>query len=618
MDDYGRLCVQLVILKTFFRKIKFFFERSVLEGSWTQLLIIIFAIALVSFLGGLSAYWLTAEFEHWNKAVWWAFLRLTDPGYLGDDQGTILRTISTILTIIGYVLFMGTLVALMTQWMWRLVRSLEEGRTPLSLKGHIVLAGLDQRTPEMIKEMLLSDTRLNQFLRRFRQSKLNVVVLTSRPGIEAVQMLKSELGSLWSRGQVIVRLGRASDPDDLERVDIINSAVMLIPQVENTQGDARASTILAALNHVLKKYDHPGPLVVAEFDQIESTQIVHAFPKINCEPLQNKSIITKILAQSIKHAGLAKIFMELLSHRDGHEIYIKEFKEIVGMSLKEAECYFENVLPLGILRKTNQGSELLLEPDTIINETDKPLFMAQDSNSIQVSHHPHQQKPRIELSSLKLPEVRSRDVLIIGDQEKAKAIQHELSSYTDFQAKVDVVQDYSIVNLKNYNKIVILPLRSQSLRSDEVDQLTIHKFFMLRALLSKLDHHPDILVELESPTAAETFADENRCDVIVPAYISSHLIAHVGLRRELSQVFEEVLGPNGCDMTLYHASVYNIELPKTYTFGELKSIVRSYGHVLIGFRIALDENRHKRRVDLAPHSNSEYQLTDNDRLIILH
>ncbi len=605
-------------MKSVFRKVKFFFERSVLEGSWSQLLIIIFAIVAVSFSGGLSAYWLADGFESWEKAVWWAFLRLTDPGYLGDDQGTILRTISTLLTVVGYVLFMGTLVALMTQWMWRLVRSLEEGRTALSLKGHIVLAGLDQRTPEMIREMLLSDNRLNMFLRKFRQSKLTVVVLTSRPGIEAVQLLKSELGNLWGHGQVIVRFGRASDPDDLERVDITNAAVMLIPQVEDTQGDARASTILAALNHVLKKYKLPGPLVITEFDQEESSEIIHAFPAINCEPIYIKSIITKILAQSIKHAGLAKIFMELLSHRDGHEIYIKEFPTLVGKSIKEAEQQFEHVLPIGVLRKSTQGVELMLEPSTIILDTDRPLFMAEDINSIELSTNIQEQSPKIELLPLNLPEVRSRSVLVIGEQSSARSLQTELASYNDFLAKVDVVQDFKNIDLKNYNKIVILPLSEPKLKAHELDQLTIHKFFMLRSVLMKIDHHPDILVELASTTAAEAFADEGRCDVIVPAYISAHLTAHVGLRRELSHVFEEVLGPSGCDMTLYHASVYNIAIPAKYTFSQLKLIVRSYGHVLIGIRIALDEDKHKRKVDLAPHSSTEYELTHNDRLIILH
>ena len=48
-------------------------------------------------------------------AIWWAFLRLTDPGYLGEDHGVIPRTVSTVLTLAGYVVFLGALVAIMTK-----------------------------------------------------------------------------------------------------------------------------------------------------------------------------------------------------------------------------------------------------------------------------------------------------------------------------------------------------------------------------------------------------------------------------------------------------------------------------------------------------------------------
>ena len=66
---------------------------------------------------------------------WWAFLRLTDPGYLGDDEGNWRRVVSTWLTVSGYVLFMGTLIAILTQWLNRTMRALEQGLTPITVRG---------------------------------------------------------------------------------------------------------------------------------------------------------------------------------------------------------------------------------------------------------------------------------------------------------------------------------------------------------------------------------------------------------------------------------------------------------------------------------------------------
>lgn len=604
-------------MRSIIRKIRFYFERAFLEGSWAQLLLIALAIVIVSLIGGSTAHFLTDQFEGLDKAVWWSFLRLTDPGYLGDDQGAILRTISTVLTVTGYVLFMGTLVALMTQWMWRSVRTLEEGRTPLSLSGHIVIAGLDQRTPELIREMLLSDERLNLFLRKLRRSQLSVVVLTSRPGIEAVQMLRAELGSLWNRGQVIVRFGRASDPDDLDRVDLANAAVVLVPQVNGGQGDARTSTILAAINHTVLKWEKPSPLVVCEFNHPESKGVLGAFPTLTCEGVFSRATITKILAQSVKHAGLARVFMELLSHRDGHEIYIKDFPELVGKRWSDVEDGFDHALPIGLLRRGPQGYELVLDPHAVIAKEDRPLFMSEELNRI--VYHPSKVSPQNNpIQVYNPPELLIRSVLVIGPEVAANELMIELQEYRDFKPHVDLATSIDQIDFRKYDKVILLPFLKDNLRPDEVDQHTIHSYFLLRSALSEQDHHLDILVELASPTAAEAFALEARCDVIVPALISSHLLAHIGLRRDLGAVFEEVLGTSGADMTMFNPQVYGIELEQEFSFQALRKVVRAHGHVLLGVRIAVDEDKHKRKVVLAPAPNQNFTLNKHDRLIVLN
>lgn len=604
-------------MRSLYRKIRFYLERTFLEGSWAQLFIVIAIIGLVSLIGGFSAHLSSDQFDHWSSAVWWAFLRLSDPGYLGDDQGTLIRVISTVLTVAGYVLFLGAMVALMTQWMWRQIRSLEEGRTPLSLKGHVVIAGMDHRTPELIREMLLSSERLSLFLRRLRRSKLSVVVLTSRPGIEALQVLRAELGDLWRDGQIIVRFGRASDPDDLARVDITNAAVVIVPQVEATQGDARASTILAAINHTLIQSDSPSPLIITEFRHSESINVLKAFPKLSCEPVLSHATLTKIMAQSIKHAGLAKVFMELLSHSTGHEIYIRELPEMIGQSWGEIETQFENVIPLGILRKFDHEAELLLDPSTILKENDRPIFMAEDLSKIIISKRKNSELKSME-QALALPAIRSRNILIIGHAQSAQEISLELKKYRDFNATIDVASSIDEMSLINYNKIILLPQLTDDLRADEVDQHTIHNYFMLRAQLAAIAHYPDVLVQLASASAAEAFALEARCDVIVPTLISSHLLAHIGLRRDLGVVFEEVLGSTGALMTMFAPHVYGISTEMEFDFLTLRQIVRAQGHVLLGVRIAVDEIKHRRTIELAPKSNKKYKLNHHDRLIILH
>lgn len=106
-------------------RFKFFLERQFVKGAHIQLLFVAGLIGLISIVGGILVM-PDIEFENsLGDAIWWAFLRLSDPGYLGDDEGLWKRLISTTLTVLGYVVFLGSMVAIITSWMNRKIRNLE-------------------------------------------------------------------------------------------------------------------------------------------------------------------------------------------------------------------------------------------------------------------------------------------------------------------------------------------------------------------------------------------------------------------------------------------------------------------------------------------------------------
>ena len=133
-------------------RFKFQIERLLLRGAHSRLLFITLLVGIVAIGGGLLVQATDARFEGSETAIWWAFLRLTDPGYLGDDEGVARRAISTVLTVLGYVLFMGSLVAIMTQWLNQKIRNFESGLTPIVRRNHIVILGWTNRTPAIVEE----------------------------------------------------------------------------------------------------------------------------------------------------------------------------------------------------------------------------------------------------------------------------------------------------------------------------------------------------------------------------------------------------------------------------------------------------------------------------------
>ena len=159
-------------------RIKFVVERQLVKGAGFQLLVVGGFIGLISLIGGLLVVLPPAgEFKDAGSAIWWAFLRLTDPGYLGDDVGTWQRIVSTLLTISGYVVFMGTLVAILTRWLIAKMEDLERGLTPVTLKNHVVVLGWTAQTPPLVAELFGSSGRMQRFLEKHDTQKLRLVVL---------------------------------------------------------------------------------------------------------------------------------------------------------------------------------------------------------------------------------------------------------------------------------------------------------------------------------------------------------------------------------------------------------------------------------------------------------
>src|SRR5690242_5371957 len=102
-------------IRAFFRRLenraRFELGQYLSRGALHRMLVIGALVAIVSVAGGAIEWLADDSIPRLRDAIWWSFLRLTDPGYLGDDQGTAKRFISVLITVAGYVLFLGALIA---------------------------------------------------------------------------------------------------------------------------------------------------------------------------------------------------------------------------------------------------------------------------------------------------------------------------------------------------------------------------------------------------------------------------------------------------------------------------------------------------------------------------
>ena len=82
-------------------QLKYWVERLLLRGMRYRLLLVALAIAALSIVAGALVWLLDPSIGNPAEAIWWAFLRITDTGYLGDDVGNLRRSVSAVLTVLG-------------------------------------------------------------------------------------------------------------------------------------------------------------------------------------------------------------------------------------------------------------------------------------------------------------------------------------------------------------------------------------------------------------------------------------------------------------------------------------------------------------------------------------
>ena len=248
-----------------FARVRFWLERLVIGGLKYRLLLAALLVISVATLGGILAFVIADGYADPAEAVWWAFLRLSDPGYLGDDDGIAKRSISTVVTVLGYVLFMGLLVAILTQWLHQTIEKLERGVTPVVLSNHVVILGWTNQTRPIVESLMRTGTRMKRFLARRGARDLHVVIMAEGVDQGLQQRLVERFGKRDVGRRILLREGTALHVEHLERIAYRDAAVIILPGggfIEANPGQVDAATVktLASVSRLAHESGSPPPL----------------------------------------------------------------------------------------------------------------------------------------------------------------------------------------------------------------------------------------------------------------------------------------------------------------------------------------------------------------------
>jgi Trk K+ transport system NAD-binding subunit len=643
-------------------------EQTMVRGPAARFALLLILVVLVATVAGLLARALAPGFESAVDAIWWAFLRLTDPGYLGDDQGIAKATISTAVTLLGYVLFTGALIAILVQWLGETMDRLEQGLTPVAFDAHFVLLGWTSRTLTILQEILFSQGRVERFLHQRGARRLRVALLAERADASLGQHIKLELGDDWNDRQIILRCGTPLRLDDLARVDFAHAGAILIPAADTTasstlDADTRTVKTLMTMGAALEETppEEP-PLVVVELQHMRHASTLRALYPGPMEIIAGDETISRLVVQNVRHPGLSHVYGEFLSDVSGSQIYVREGPKLAGVSIQQLAYAFPEGVLLGVVRPRGDDFQALLNPpdDLRLEANDRIAVLAPSYGAAAppetmdaVPDLPGRPAPKCEA----LPR---RRVLVLGWNHRVPALLEEFSAYSEEAFAIDIVSevsaakrekrikaralytehleirqlefDYTVpaylesVDPAGYDNLVLLS--SERIESDaESDARTILGYLLLRQMMEGAAKAPPVLVELSDPDNVPLF-ENRRGEVIVSPLIISRMLARVALRRELRAVFDELFGSGGSEIFFRRIADSGLaenhnesEVPdageRIYSFADLQRAADARGEIAIGIRRTGHEGKPGGGVQLNPGRDERLRLKEDDEIIVL-
>jgi ion channel POLLUX/CASTOR len=632
-------------------------ELRLLPGLTQRLVLIGGVIAALAMSGGLAVWWLAPlPEESVGEAIWWAFLHLSDSGYLGDDSGVFRRAVAATLTVSGLVVFVGLLVAVMTQWLTQRIVQFERGVTRVPFENHVLILGWSNRTLPILRELLESTDRVQQMLAERGARRLRIVILDDAVDHAMQQALRDGLGPLYDARRVLLRYGSPLRTEHLERVNFAAAATVILPAVAaedaaQVSSDAQViKTLMAAKDAVGDRVPSAMPLIVAELFDPSKDSIAEAVYPGPLELLATERFLAQLVAQNIRHTGLSHVYRDLLTHADGDEVYAPPAGTLSGVSFAEARRRLPTGILLGTVAGTHRSASVLCPPaDHVIEPSARLIVLAKSLAHCTVAPSPRALVAGASDDAPDDPEPRPpRRVLILGWGRKVPALISELDRIGSERCEVVVASALAVAPREQAVRRIAGALRHTEVwqreaeftsRADlerlepwtyedivvaasdwiddpvEADARAVLAYLMLQQVLLGAERPPDVLVELLTEDSAPMLRSVQH-EVIVGPSLISHMLANVALRRELSPVFGDIFTPGGTEVGFASLQSYGLEAG-ALSFDAISDAVARFGDIALGVSFAARASEPGGGMRLNPDRATPLQLTPADRLIVL-
>ena len=521
---------------------------------------------------------------------------------LGGATGTPLRVTTSVLLALVALLYVSTLVGLITTALTERLTALRRGRSTVLEQGHVVVLGWSEQVFTVVSELVAANAN---------QRRAAVAVLADRDKTAMEEALSAKVGPM-GRTRLICRSGPTTDPAVLTLTSPATAGVVLVLPRDEPDADAEVVKTLLALRAARPGQGRPPVVAAVRDDRYRLAASLAAGP--GGIVLESDTVTARLIVQAARRPGLSLVHQELLDFA-GDEFYLVAEPALTGRPFGDALLSYPTSSVVGIVRG---GTPVLNPPPhTPLVEDDLLVVISRDDDTIWQADCADSVEKAAMATGLATP-ARPERVLLLGWNRRAPLMVDQLRRRARPGSAVDVVADAGEATVRqvgeagahhgtdlpltlhpgdvtrpetlqgldvhSYDSVIVLgqdPAPGQP--PDEPDNRTLVTLLLLRRLEEASGR--------ELPVVTELVDDRNRAlaplgpgaDVIISGKLIGLLMAQISQNRHLAAVFEELFSADGTGIRLRPAGDYVLPGCET-TFATVVAAARQRGECAIGYR----------------------------------
>ncbi|MFD9570117.1 NAD-binding lipoprotein [Streptomyces sp. NPDC059982] len=289
---------------------------------------------------------------------------------LGGAVGSPLYVFLSVVLALVALLFVSTLVSLITTGLNDKVLALRRGRSTVLESGHTVLLGWSDQVFPIVSELVTANAN---------RRRAALAVLGPKDKAEMEDEIAAAVGRL-GRTRLICRSGTTTDPAVVSLVAPGTARAVLVLTHDGEEGDAHVVKTLLALEAVVRGLaGHARPGVVAAVRDGRHKRAADLAAGPHGHVLNIEDITARLIARTSCEPGLSLVYRALLDF-DGDEIYTVPAGALAGSTFGDLLFAYADSSVIGLLRA--DGRVELNPPWTsVLGAQDRIVVITEDDDT---------------------------------------------------------------------------------------------------------------------------------------------------------------------------------------------------------------------------------------------